>query len=59
MQDRTAKLIYLHNPRIKQKWADPGTDAKADLKKKNLKKKNGLAIFRCSCKKITSLNYHY
>jgi hypothetical protein len=32
MQERTSKLIYLHNPRIKEMWADPGADAKADLK---------------------------
>lgn len=31
-------------------WADPGAEAKADLKISE-KKKNGLAIFRRSCKK--------
>jgi len=32
MEERTPKLIYLHNPKIKETWADPRADANADLK---------------------------
>jgi hypothetical protein len=45
MQDRTPQLIYLHNPRVKETWADPGADAKADLKITE-RKRIGLQFFR-------------
>jgi len=46
MQDRTPQLIYLHNPRIKETWADTAGDAKADLKFSEKKKRMGLQFFR-------------
>ena len=43
MQDKIPELAYLHNPRVKETWADPGADAKTGLKISE-KKNNGLAI---------------
>jgi len=58
MQDRTPQLIYLHNPKIIETWADPGADAMADLKI------SGRKEWACNCldevvRQRTSLNCHY